>query len=113
MTIRYRALFHLTETGKTGAVLQTARNLLADMGDGVEVEVVAHGDGVKAFLLTGQYVDDVRSMSKQGVRFVVCANSIRAMTFARDDFPRSVEVVPSGISEIVRRQAERYAYIRL
>lgn len=113
MTVRYRALFHLTEAGKTGAVLQAARNLRADMGDGVEVEVVAHGDGVKAFLLTGHYVDDVRRMNEEGVRFVVCANSMRAMNFSRDDFLRSIEVVPSGVGEIVRRQAEGYAYIRL
>jgi intracellular sulfur oxidation DsrE/DsrF family protein len=113
MTVGYRALFHLTETGKTGAVLQAARNLRADMGEGVEIEVVAHGEGVKAFLLTGQYVDDIRCMNEEGVRFAVCANSIRVMSFSRDDFPRSVEVVPSGIGEIVRRQAEGYAYLRL
>lgn len=113
MTGGYRALLHLTETRKMGAVLQTARNLRTDMGDEVEIEVVAHGDGVKAFLLTGQYVDDIRRMSEEGVRFAVCANSIRAMCFSRDDFPRSVEVVPSGVGEVVRRQAEGYAYLRL
>jgi intracellular sulfur oxidation DsrE/DsrF family protein len=68
MTVRYRALFHLTEAGKTAAVLQAVRNLRAEMGD-----------GVKAFLLTGQYVDDVRRMNEEGVRFAVCANSMRAM----------------------------------
>ncbi|WP_298670040.1 DsrE family protein [uncultured Methanofollis sp.] len=113
MTVRHRALFHLTETGKTGAVLQAVRNLRLDMGDEVEIEVVAHGDGVKAFLLTGQHVDDIRRMTEEGVRFAVCANSIRAMSFSRDDFQRSVEVVPSGIGEIVRRQSEGYAYLRL
>jgi intracellular sulfur oxidation DsrE/DsrF family protein len=33
--------------------------------------------------------------------------------FSRDDFPQSVEVVPSGVGENVRKQAEGYAYLRL
>lgn len=111
--VRYRALFHLAGVEQTGAVLQAVRNLRADMGDEVDVEVVAQGDGVRAFLLTGPYVDDIRQMNEQGVRFAVCANSIRTMTFSRDDFPRLVDVVPSGVGEIVRRQRDGYAYLRL
>lgn len=112
-TARYWALFHLVEVEKIGAVLQAARNLRAEMGDEVKVEVVAQGDGVRAFLLTGQYRDEIRQMNEQGVCFAVCANSIRALMFSKDDFPRSVEIVPSGVGEIVRRQREGYAYLKL
>lgn len=111
--VRYRALFHLAEAEKTGAVLQAVRNLRVEMGDEVDVEVVAQGDGIRAFLLMGPYMDDIRQMNEEGVRFAACANSIRAMMFSRDDFPRSVEVVPSGVGEIVRRQGDGYAYLRL
>lgn len=112
-TVRYRALFHLTEVEKTRAVLQAVRNLRAEMGDEVDVEVVAQGNGVRAFLLTGQYRDAIRQIKEQGVHFAACANSVRSMTFSRDDFPRSVDIVPSGVGEIVRRQSEGYAYLKL
>jgi len=108
----YRALFHLDESAKAQLVFRNVRNLLDDLGGSVAIEVVANSEGVKAFLLTGQYTDLIRELAEQGVRFTVCANSLRALGFTRDDLPRAIGTVPSGIGEIVRRQAEGYAYIR-
>ncbi|HDS63247.1 MAG TPA: hypothetical protein ENN52_03800 [Methanofollis liminatans] len=108
----YRAIFHLDESAKAPLVFANLGNLLDDLGGSVVVEVVANSEGVKAFLLTGQYTGRFREYAEQGVQFAVCANSLRALGFTRDDFPRAVRVVPSGVGEIVRRQAEGYAYIR-
>ncbi|NVO67417.1 DsrE family protein [Methanofollis tationis] len=108
----YRAIFHLDEPAKAPLVFANLGNLLDDLGGSVVVEVVANSEGVKVFLLTGQYTARFREYAEQGVQFAVCANSLRALGFTRDDFPRAVRVVPSGVGEIVRRQAEGYAYIR-
>ncbi|EJG08041.1 hypothetical protein Metli_2100 [Methanofollis liminatans DSM 4140] len=108
----YRTIFHLDELAKVPLVFANVRNLLDDLGGSVVVEVVANSEGVKAFLLTGQYAGLFREYVEQGVQFAVCANSMRALGFTRDDFPRAIRVVPSGVGEIVRRQAEGYAYIR-
>lgn len=108
----YRTIFHLDELAKAPLVFANVRNLLDDLGGSVAVEVVANSEGVKAFLLTGQYIGLLREYAEQGVQFAVCANSLRALGFTRDDFLRAVRVVPSGVGEIVRRQTEGYAYIR-
>jgi intracellular sulfur oxidation DsrE/DsrF family protein len=108
----YRVIFHLGESAKAPLVFRNVSNLLDDLGISVAVEVVANGEGVKAFLLTGQYTDLLREYAGQGVHFAVCSYSLRSLGFTRDDFPRAIGVVPSGVGEIVRRQAEGYAYIR-
>ncbi|MDK2974968.1 MAG: uncharacterized protein PWP08_1339 [Methanofollis sp.] len=108
----YKAIFHLDESAKARLVFKNVGNLLDDLGESVAVEILANSEGVKAFLLTGQYIDLLGEYAEQGVRFTVCANSLRAFGFTRDDFPRAIEVAPSGVGELVRRQAEGYAYIR-
>lgn len=109
---KWRAVFHLTEAGKGERTIQNVANLLEEYRGNVTVEIVANGDGIKALLITGPYGDPVRALAKSGVRFAICAQSARAQGFTREDFPRVVSLVPSGVGEIVRREAEGYAYIR-
>ncbi|QYZ79002.1 hypothetical protein E2N92_05960 [Methanofollis formosanus] len=107
-----QVLVHLTEAGKGETAMRNVEHLLEEFGDDVAAEVVANGDGVKVLLITGPYGDEVRALAEAGVRFAVCAHSCRARGFTREDFPRVVTVVPSGVGEIVRREAEGFAYIR-
>ncbi|MBP2146304.1 intracellular sulfur oxidation DsrE/DsrF family protein [Methanofollis sp. W23] len=109
---KWQAVFHLTEAGKGERTVQNVTHLIEEWGDEVAVEVVANGDGIKSLLMTGPYGDQVRDLAGAGVRFAVCARSARALGFTREDFPRVVAFVPSGVGEIVRREAEGYAYIR-
>ncbi|QSZ67049.1 hypothetical protein RJ40_05835 [Methanofollis aquaemaris] len=109
---RVQALVHLTEVGKGEAVMRNVEHLLEEFGNEVTAEVVANGDGVKALLITGPHGEQVRALAEVGVRFAICAHSTRAQGFTREDFPRVVAVVPSGVGEIVRRENEGFAYIR-
>ena len=109
----YRVLFHLDEIEKAPLVLGNIRNVLADLGEGeVEAELVANFEGVKALLKTGPNADRVKKLAGKGVRFAVCANTLRGMDLREDDFPEPVEIVSSGMGELVRRQAEGWAYIK-
>ena len=113
---KYKAIFHLDEPskGRADQVVGNITNLLNDLGDeNVEVELLANGGGVRA-LTNGPegQADPVELLAKRGVRFVACQNSLEHLNMGQDDLLDLVEVVPAGVSELVKKQAEGWAYIR-
>jgi intracellular sulfur oxidation DsrE/DsrF family protein len=112
----YKALFHLATSRRSTAdeALGGIRRLLNDLGpDQVEVELVANADGVIIYLPALKvYTERIELLARSGVRFVACANSLRSMGLEREQLLELVEVVPSGVGELTRRQAEGWAYIR-
>jgi uncharacterized protein len=113
---KYKVIFHIDEPskGRTVQVLMNITNLLDDLGDGnVEVELLANGGGVRALLKeTDDQAEQVGALSKRGVRFVACQNSLDHLNMQRADLLDLAEVVPAGVSELVRKQTEGWAYIR-
>ncbi len=112
----YRVVFHLDEGGRGRAdlVLRNIANLLADLGaDNVEVELVANGEGLLALLKTPNlHGETVVRLAAQGVRIAACATAARHLGLTREALLDPVALVPSGIGELVRKQAEGWAYIR-
>jgi uncharacterized protein len=113
---KYHVVFHLDEPskGRTDQVLRNIENLLNDLGkDDVEVELVANGAGVKA-LVDGpeSHAVQVQKLVDLGVNFVACSHSLSMLDINREALLKSVEVVPAGVSELVKKQAQGWAYIR-
>jgi len=111
----YRVLVHLDdgERPRHEAALRTIANLLDDLGaENIQVEVVAHGPGLD--LLTGEtgLAVPVIQLVARGVALVACRNTLRARQLSPDHLLPHVALVPSGIGELVRRQAEGWLYIR-
>lgn len=112
----YRVVFHIDEPskGRADQVFGNIKNLLADLGeDNVEVELVANGGGVRA-LLKGpdSHAKQVEELGAKGVRFAACAHSLDLLVIPGDALLESVEIVSSGVGELVKKQAEHWAYIR-
>lgn len=82
------------------------------------IHVVCHGAGVDLFALVQaddhlkQCFDD---LCEQGVRFLVCANTLRGRKLTTADLYRVTEqdVVPSGVAELGHLQMQGFAYIHL
>ncbi len=110
---KYRAVLHLTDIERANLALNNARNLLADQDEELaEVELVTNSEGVKALLKSGPYCERVGELAAKGVRFVLCSKSLRALGLERDEFFDLAEVVPSGTGELVKMQAEGWAYVK-
>lgn len=113
---QHKVVFHIDEPSKGRAeqVLTNIENLLNDMGDqNVEVELLANGGGVRSLVkdaenLTGK----IEELSKRRVRFVACQNSFDHLNIQRSDLLETVDVVSAGVSELVVRQNQGWAYIR-
>ncbi len=113
---KYKVIFHIDEPskGRADQVMGNITNLLNDLGDGnVEVELLTNGGGVRALARgpEGQ-ADAVELLAKRGVRFVACQNSLEHLNLSREDLLGIAEVVTAGVSELVKKQAEGWAYIR-
>lgn len=112
----YQVVFHLDENseGKINEVFNNLRNLIADLGEeNVDVELVTNGTGVMAMRKdNGTNAFRVQHLAGQGVKFAVCANSLKYLKMAPEDLVPEAVIVPAGVSELVKKQAEGWAYIR-
>lgn len=84
-----------------------------------QVEVVANGEGL-SLLLAGisPYAERVRRMQKEypGLKFVACQNTIDRIQHEVGLTVKllpGVEVIDSGVAQIMRRQHEGWAYIQV
>lgn len=112
------------------AALRSVRNHLEAEGDGIEIRVVLQGRGVSMLVLpdallhlnglhqanaTPQMTALVAELSRRGVRFEVCANSLQrhAIDPDRDLYTAdNIVIVPNGVAELARLQQQGYLYIK-
>lgn len=113
---KLKVVFHLDESGRGRAnlVLHNIENLIDDLGqDNVEIELVSNSEGVTALLkVPNVHGAMVERLVSKGVRFTACANSLRQLGLGKDALLEHVEIVPAGVGELAKRQAEGWAYIR-
>jgi uncharacterized protein len=112
----YRVIFHLDEYNgvQITTLLKNIENLIADLGeDNVQIEVVANAEGVNTLLKrpnshTGQIV----KLADKGVYFTACSVAVRQIGLSKDKLLEPVDIVRSGIGELVKRQTQGWVYIR-
>ena len=102
-----RVIFHIDELDKWPLLLSNVKNFLLAEAD-ARVEVVAYAEAVT------YYVGDKELPEKLigKVDFVACGNALKAWEIETGLLPGYVRVVPSGVVEIIHKQAEGYYYIR-
>ena len=127
--MKMKLLVHVNESEKWPAAVGNIANFLTDVGDeNAEVIVVANGAGVRGYLrggppqaerqgdvcivVTGDSAAATEGLEKRGVLFIACANALRAQHIEAGSLPAFVRVVPAGVTEIVKRQAEGFAYVK-
>ena len=116
MSEAYKVIFHLDDynSKRMGLTFSNIVNLFDDMSDEkLEVELLVNGPAVKAFSKNNRGVlERVQQLAALGVDILVCRNALRVHGILHKDLPGEVEVVPSGVGWLVRRQAEDWMYIR-
>jgi len=113
---KMKVLFHINDPDRWPRVLLNITNFINDAGqDNVAVEVVANGGAVVA--LTGEKAHEklqgeMNRLAGLGIVFSACRNALRMHSLDEDTLPPFITVVPAGITEIVQKQAEGFAYIK-
>ncbi len=118
-----RIVLHVDENDpkRMNLVLNNARNIVAyyrQQGIPVRIRVVAYGPGLHMLRAdTSPVKDRVAAMALElpELSFAACANTMRAMGKREGKEPpllEEVEIVPSGVVELVELQRQGWTYVR-
>ncbi|MEW6740512.1 MAG: DsrE family protein [Nitrospirota bacterium] len=115
---RLKVLFHVNENEKWNVALGNITNLIKDVGEGnADIVVLANGPSVAAYA-DAEKIEIMKDLSEKGAKFLACRNSLKKMCadnvicINEENLPSFVGVVPAGITEIIKRQHEGYAYVK-
>jgi len=101
------------DPAKWNLALNNAKNLQADVGaSNVAVEIVAYGPGIGMLKFGSTVGDRVSDAVAAGVHVVACQNTMHAQKLTKEDMNPSVGYVPAGVTEIMKKQSEGWAYLR-
>ncbi|MFX1566638.1 MAG: DsrE family protein [Promethearchaeota archaeon] len=113
---RYHVLFHLDEGSnfRLKLTLTNIRSLLNDLDDEeLQIECVVNGAGVKLFQRSAEAEQEaIETLADRGIQFVLCENSLTLFELSKDDMMSAVGFVSSGVGELVKKQAEGWAYLK-
>ena len=114
-TAQVRVVFQVSDDDakKWNLTLNNVKNLQQELGAGnVVIEVVTYGPGVNMLKFESPVSDRVDEAIKSGVKIVACENTMRALKLTKADMMSTIDYVPAGIVELIKKQHEGYAYIR-
>jgi uncharacterized protein len=110
-----RVIFQVSDGDKArwNLALSNVRNVLADLGKGnVEIELVAYGPGVAMLKAESAVADWLANALDSNVTLIACENTMQTEKLSRDDMYGGVSFVQTGVSHIMQRQREGWAYVR-
>ena len=98
---------------RQGHGLKNIENVLKEVGNDVEIEVVAHGAGIVLLVQNeSKHADKIQSLIDRRVKFVACRNSLRDKSIAEDRLLPGVQVTAAGAVEVLRKQQEGFSYFK-
>ena len=101
------------DPAKWNLALNNAKNLQDDVGAAnVEIEIVAYGPGIGMLKLESPTGSRIADAAKAGVRISACENTMLAQKLTKDDMLAGISYVPAGVTEIMKKQHEGWAYLR-
>lgn len=101
------------DPAKWGLALNNARNVQVDLGDdAVDMEIVVYGPGIAMLEGGSPVAPRVAAALASGVKVVACENTMKARKLTPADMLPGIGYVPAGVTELMKRQQQGYAYIR-
>ena len=102
-----------SDPAKWSLALNNARNLQDDVGAAnVDIAIVAYGPGIGMLKLESPTAARVAEAMKSNVRVVACENTMRGQKLTKDDMLPAISYVPAGVTEIMTKQGQGWAYLR-
>ncbi|MEN8213846.1 MAG: DsrE family protein [Pseudomonadota bacterium] len=129
---KQKVVYHINyddPKSQAGALRNIQNHINAVGEENLELKVVMHGKGLSLLLdpdqlentklKFGNATDEIQTkitgLKNQGVGFQVCANTLKGKKISYEDDLFDVDeadIVPSGVAEVARLQAEGYSYIK-
>jgi len=118
---KQKVVYHVNyfDVKRSIGAMRNAQNHINALGQGNhEIRFVLHGNGVELLGKVAQEspdaADRIDSLRSQGVKFNICANTLKGRKIALDDlhFAEEDDIVPSGVAEIGKLQQDGFVYLR-
>lgn len=101
------------ESKKWELTLSNVKNVIKDMGkDNIDVEIVAYGPGIEMFKFESPVASRIDEIIKMGAHVMICENTMQAQKISKADMLNNLGYVQAGVSQLIKRQQQGYAYIR-
>ena len=114
-----KVVYHVNNLQTAFGALRNVKNHLNALGDkNIEVRVVTHSSGAFAMVdgtkdKKGKtFSDTIAALSNRGVKFYICANTIRGKKIPKDKINLNAKVIPSGVAEVAHLQQKGYLYVK-
>lgn len=117
--MQQKVIYHVNDVNTAFGAMRNVKNHLNALGkENVEIIVVTHSSGGLA-LVDGtedkkgnRFEETVQSLANDGVKFQLCANTIRGLKIDKSKINLNAEVVPSGVAHVAHLQQQGYQYVK-
>jgi hypothetical protein len=101
------------DPAKWSLALNNARNVQQDLGkNNVEIEIVAYGPGPGVLKADAKVADRLAQAPDNNVGLLACENTMTNTKVDRSEMYGGIAYVKAGVTHIMKRQQEGWAYIR-
>lgn len=101
------------DPAKWNLALNNAMNVQKDLGkDNVEIEIVAYGPGLNMMKADSKVAGRMNGALDSGIGLRACGNTMKKMKVSKEDLVGGVTMVQAGVTHIMKRQGEGWAYVR-
>jgi intracellular sulfur oxidation DsrE/DsrF family protein len=101
------------DTAAWSSVLGNIKNFQKIWPGKVEVEVVVHGKALNFLVASKSHlVEDIENLSKKGVQFSACENTMNKYGITKAMLLSSAKTVPSGVAELILKQEAGWGYLK-
>ncbi len=114
-----KVVYHVNNLQTANGALRNVKNHLNALGDkNAEIIVVTHSSG--AFSMVegtkdkkgNSFEDTIQKLANRGVKFTICANTIRGKKIDKNRINLNAKVIPSGVAEVAELQQKGYLYVK-
>ena len=112
---KYRVVIQVSDgdPAKWSLALNNARNVQQDLGkDNVQIEIVAYGPGLDMLKAESEVADRLAGALDDSVGLLACENTMTSQKVPKSAMYPGIDYVKAGVTHIMKRQREGWAYIR-
>ena len=112
---KHRVVFQVSDNdpAKWNLVLNNARNVQADLGkDNVQIEIVAYGPALAMLRIDSPVSARLAQALDGNIGLLACENTMQNTKVVKADMYGGIGYVQAGVTHIMKRQKEGWAYIR-
>lgn len=114
-----KVVYHINNLQQAFGALRNVNNHLNALGDkNVEIIVVTHSSGAFA-MVDGTadkkghtFEETIQKLANRGVKFEICANTIRGKKIDKNKINLNAKVIPSGVAGVAHLQQMGYLYVK-